>query len=476
MGKKAWAKKIKPTSTRREETPESPPPREGRPPSPQPEPQLPEPTPHAPTMVCLDAMAEFIRQQDPNRDWAAALAGFSQIKGKGSMTGETPSEPIVQSTVQPPSSIPTSSEIPPGRESPSIIAPPESAQPSQTPQQSDSMEVDPISAHYHSGSEEREARRREEEKGQKGGNLDGVNQREDDTATMVEDLDLTSRAVGEKEPELETPQTEVGESDEHIEEESVPRAEVPEPVAPPVTKPKAVKRKLVLKRYPRVERLKPERVSQRCLGKWASSKANPNTEADPVEILSDEERATPMKPGEEFLPTTDLEDTRTPPSRREQSDSEYAISEESDSDSDISLENEDCSEQQLPRDHRELVHPPVERLRYRRWSVDLTDNLVEEMKLFDSKKLQNVFDGKDEGSKQELGKGKLVREAGPSGHGGRTNEPRVSEEVVPETEEAEQKEEAEQEESEEEPSRNEEEDLEEPPAPVPAPRRSWRNA
>ncbi|XP_042013804.1 uncharacterized protein LOC121762102 [Salvia splendens] len=91
---------------------------------------------------------------------------------------------------------------------------------------------------------------------------------------------------------------------------------------------------------------------------------------------------------------------RTPPSRREQSDSEYAISEESDSDSDISLENEECSEQQLPRDHRELVHSPVERLRYRRWSVDLTDDLVEEMKLFDSKKLQKVFDGKDEGSKQ----------------------------------------------------------------------------
>ncbi|XP_042028052.1 putative uncharacterized protein DDB_G0294196 [Salvia splendens] len=169
MEKKARAKKIKPTSTRREETPELPPPREGWPPSPQPEPQLPEPTPQAPTMVFLDAMAEFLRQQEPNRDWAAALAGFSQIGGIGSMTGETPSEPIVKSTVQPPSSIPTSSKIPPGRESPSIIVPPESAKPSQTPQQSDSMEVDPISAHYDSDAEEREARRREKEKGQKGG-------------------------------------------------------------------------------------------------------------------------------------------------------------------------------------------------------------------------------------------------------------------------------------------------------------------
>ncbi|XP_042035189.1 proline-rich AKT1 substrate 1-like [Salvia splendens] len=169
MGKKAWAKKIKLTSTCREETPESPPPREGQPPSPQPEPQLPEPTPQAPTMVSLDAMAEFLRQQDPNRYWAAALAGFSQIGGKGSMTGETPSEPIMQSTVQPPSSILISSKIPLGRESPSIIAPPESAEPSQTLQQSDSMEFDPISAHYDSDAEEREARRREEEKGQKGG-------------------------------------------------------------------------------------------------------------------------------------------------------------------------------------------------------------------------------------------------------------------------------------------------------------------
>ncbi|XP_042056244.1 fibrous sheath CABYR-binding protein-like [Salvia splendens] len=382
MGKKAWAKKIKPTSTCREETPESPPPREGRLSSPQPEPQLQESTPQAPTMVSLDAMAEFLRQQDPNRDWVAALAGFSQIGGKWSMTGETPSKPIVQSTVQPPSSIPTSSEIPLGRESPLIIAPPESAEPSQTPQQSDSMEVDPISAHYDSDAEEREARRREEEKGQKGSDepektptaepipqeaareeID-LNETAKKQGLMTDDefQDLISRAVGEKEPELETPQTEVGESDEHIEEESVPRAEVPEPVAPPVTKPKAVKRKLVLKRYPRAERPKSEREPE-----------EEKDEDDGEEASYQEERKRKGKGLMKKKPSVKRQRTtntgvviteavqRTPPSRREQSDSEYAISQESDSDSDISLENEECSEQQLPRDHRELVHPPVER-------------------------------------------------------------------------------------------------------------------
>ncbi|XP_042035188.1 neurofilament medium polypeptide-like [Salvia splendens] len=284
--------------------------------------------------------------------------------------------------------------------------------------------------------------------------LDGVNQREDDTTTMVEDLDLTSRAVGEEEPELETPQTEVGESDEHIEEELVPRAEVPEPVAPP-----------------RAERPKPEREPE-----------EEKDEDDGEEARYQEERKRKGKALIKKKPSVKRQRTantgvviteavqRTPPSRREQSDSEYAITEESDSDSDISLENEECSEQQLPRNHRELVHPPVERLRYRHWAVDLTDDLVEEMKLFDSKKLRSSMAR----MKGELETGKLVREAGPSGHG-RTNEPRVSEEVVPETEEAEQKEEAEQEKSEEEPSGNEEEELKEPPAPVPAPRRSRRN-
>ncbi|XP_042038290.1 chromatin modification-related protein EAF7-like [Salvia splendens] len=228
-----------------------------------------------------------------------------------------------------------------------------------------------------------------------------------------------------------------------------------EPVVPPVIKPKAVKRKLVLKGDQKGVRSKPQRVSQRCLGKWEASKAKPNTEADPVEILSEEERATPTKPGEKSLPTTDIKDTAveagevsptpsgqvgheeqetndirtsgetnptaqdkssqqaekepeaeeeeddgqearyqaerkrkgkallqrkpsgmkrravnigvvltepaqgTPPSHREQSDSEYAVSEESESDSDTSMEDEEYNEQQLPDDHRELLHPPA---------------------------------------------------------------------------------------------------------------------
>ncbi|XP_042016173.1 predicted GPI-anchored protein 58 [Salvia splendens] len=157
MGKKKWAKKQtgeKTPSTRREETPESHPPLGERPPNPQPQ----EPIPQAPAMVSLNALAEFLRQQDPNRDWATALAGFSQVGGKLSTTGEAPAvpaaEPIVQPIVQPPTSIPISSAIPPERESPSATTPPEPSEPSQTPQQSDSMDIDPISAYYESDSRE----------------------------------------------------------------------------------------------------------------------------------------------------------------------------------------------------------------------------------------------------------------------------------------------------------------------------------
>ncbi|XP_042038375.1 titin-like [Salvia splendens] len=487
-------------------------------------------------------MTEFLQQQDPNRDWAAELAGVSRIGGKWSMTGEAPAvpaaEPIVQPTVQPHTSIPISSAIPPKRESPSATTPPEPSEPSQTPQQSDSMDIDPISAYYDSDPGERKARRREEQKSREGGDepertpvaeftpqemarveidlnetarkqglmtdeefealLREVTRMED--AMMAEDPDLKSRVVGEGEEDSA--------GNKPIEEEkTVARTEVPEPVAPPVIKPEAVKRKLVLKSDPRAERPKPERVSQRCLGRWASSKAKANTTADPVEVLSEEERTTPTKSGEESLSATDLEDTamatevvsptlsdqgeeteqmaegldlasapdghdehgeestrirvetnllaqdqpstqsekkpedednrdedkyqeerkrkgkapvkrkpstkkqrtvnigivitdpvqRTPPHRQEANDSDYAASEEETSDSDVSLENEVYSEQQLPLNHQELVYPQVERLKYKRWTVELTDELVEEMKLFDSKKLQDAFKDKDDG-------------------------------------------------------------------------------
>ncbi|XP_042005712.1 uncharacterized protein LOC121754415 [Salvia splendens] len=349
MGKKAWAKKVKgekSTAHRREETPEAQPPVEARPPNP----PSPAPVPQAPTMISLDAMAEFLRLQDPIRDWTAALAGFSQIRGAEDVTRGAPSEPNVQSMVQPTISIPIFAEILPERKSPSVTVLPES---SETPQQSDSMEVDHISAHYDSDSDEREARKSREQGSLQGDDepektpaagtvsqgtareeidldetakkqglmtddefqaiLDRVNQREDDTATMVEDLNLTSRAVekdeegraGEKEPESVNPQTEAGKNDVHVEaEETEARPEVPNPVAPPVTKLKAVKRKLVLKGEPEASWPKPQRRAQE--------------------------------------------------HRREQSDSEYAVSEESESDIDISLENEECCEQQLPHDHREL--------------------------------------------------------------------------------------------------------------------------
>ncbi|XP_042005873.1 MAP7 domain-containing protein 1-like [Salvia splendens] len=299
MGKKKWAKKQtgeKTPSTRREETPESQQPTEERPSNSQPQ----EPSPQAPAMVSLNALTEFLRQQDLNKDWAAALAGFSQIGGGASMTGEAPAVP--------PTSIPTSSTIPPERESPSATTPPEPSEPTQTPQQSDSMDIDPISAYYDSDPGEREARRREEQKSQEGGDelermsvaestpqemereeidlnetarkqglmtdeefealLSQVTRMDDDTATMAEGLDLASGAVGEgggantgnssedqvnqpedereEETESITPQTEARGSDAQIEEEkAVARTEVPEPVAPPVIKPKAVKQKLV---------------------------------------------------------------------------------------------------------------------------------------------------------------------------------------------------------------------------------------
>ncbi|XP_042051552.1 uncharacterized protein LOC121796843 [Salvia splendens] len=239
-------------------------------------------------------------------------------------------------------------------------------------------------------------------------------------------------------------------------EETVVRTEEPEPVAPPVLKPKAVKRKLVLRDNPKAVRPKLKRVSQRCLGKWTSSKTKANTAADPVEVLSDEERVTPTKPGEESFPATNLEDAstaaevvsttlsdqrdeteqmaggldlasesdkpstqaerkrkrkapvkrkssrkkqrtgnigiviidpdqRTPPHRQETNDNDYTASEESESDSDISPEDEEYGAQQLPHNHRELIHPSVERLKYRHWKVKLTNKLIADMKHFSTK-------------------------------------------------------------------------------------------
>ncbi|XP_042038316.1 nucleolar and coiled-body phosphoprotein 1-like [Salvia splendens] len=312
--------------------------------------------------------------------------------------------------------------------------------------------------------------------------------------------EVEERQTREEEPKSVTPQPEAGESDTHIEKDgTVVRTEEPEPMAPPVSKPKAVKRKLVLKSDPKAERPKPKTVSQRCLGKWTSSKAKANTAADAVEVSSEEEKTTPTKPREEPLSATNLEDastatevvTPTPSDQREETDkmaegldlaSESVGHDEPRDDSthirvetqptaqdkpstqtekrpeddedgnedkygeerkkkgkspvtkkpsrkkqrtvntgvvitepnqrapprrsDVSLDDEEYGEQQLPHNHRELIHPPVERLKYWRWKVELTDELIEGMKHFITKKLQDAFDDKDDDNKQiKSGKG-----------------------------------------------------------------------
>ncbi|XP_042003853.1 zinc finger CCCH domain-containing protein 18-like [Salvia splendens] len=170
--------------------------------------------------------------------------------------------------------------------------------------------------------------------------LNEVTRMEDGTSKMAEGLVLASEAVGESEeagtrndpeglahqpvdkveekqteegePKSVTPQPEAGESDTQIEEKNteVQPAE-PEQVVPPVLKPKAVKRKLVFKGDPKAERLKPKRVSQRCLWKWTSNKAGANKAASALEISSEEHMATPTKPGEESFSATNLKDAST---------------------------------------------------------------------------------------------------------------------------------------------------------------------
>ncbi|XP_042051508.1 uncharacterized protein LOC121796795 [Salvia splendens] len=126
-----------------------------------------------------------------------------------------------------------------------------------------------------------------------------------------------------------TPQSEAGEGDKHVEEkETEVQPKEPEPVVPPVSKPKAAKKRLVMKNDPKAERPKPMRVSQRCLGRWTSSKAGANTAGEAVEISSEEERTAPTKPGEESLSATNLKDTSTatemvsptPSDRKEETD------------------------------------------------------------------------------------------------------------------------------------------------------------
>ncbi|XP_042065454.1 zinc metalloprotease ZmpB-like [Salvia splendens] len=323
MGKKAFATKIKPPSSCREENPGTQPP---------PNPQPSAPTQQAPSMISLDAMSEFLRLQDPTRNWAAELANFSQIRGQGNITApsEIPPAPVSHAEEQ--------SE----EGSSSATSPSETSVP-------DSVELDVVAAYYDSDPEERKKRTSHEDTTHEGSGetertptvgtvrqervreeidlnesaqkrslmtdtefesiVEEVNRRED-TALMVEGLDLASRSVGgvekavtgttqeghtsqsvegkeevheeEKEPEPVDPRVEVGGGRMQVGEEE-PAAEIPEPEpeAPPVVKPKPIKRSLILKADPKADRPKPQRVSHRCLGKSVGHRETGPTTQDP---------------------------------------------------------------------------------------------------------------------------------------------------------------------------------------------------
>ncbi|XP_042005752.1 glutamic acid-rich protein-like [Salvia splendens] len=101
---------------------------------------------------------------------------------------------------------------------------------------------------------------------------------------------------------------------------------------------------------------------------------------------------------------------RDPQRRREACDDEYTSSEEPDSESDVSLEDEEFQEQQLPENHRELIHPLVERLEYLPWQVDLNDDLTKDIKHYNTKKLQDVFDDKDDSKQRQANLERAVAE------------------------------------------------------------------
>ncbi|XP_047945649.1 uncharacterized protein LOC125192179 [Salvia hispanica] len=500
-------------------------------------------------MVPLDALAAFLSQQDPNRDWTTILAGFGLTGGVPATSNPTPTTTTENPpTTTPKTSIPTSENI-----SPTIAAQAEPSHPSLI-HQTEPLDVSPLSAYQDHNWGETEGKEsgggasasekgEEEEIRATEVKIDAAEEEIDlnetvrkqgimtddvfqavlgkgdrivvNPAGVAEVMDLASQVVGKEEAATEAEKSEgivhqsveertdeQRETTEKLEEERQ-EAEKHQEEASVVTKPKPVKRKLVLKSDPKAEWQKPQRVSQRCLGRWTSTKAGANTAANTMEVSSDDEKTTPTKPGEEpsnasqvdtqlakgtvsSTPTDQEEKTdkvaegldlasasvgqeeearsdtsarmvteptaqedistqaddeaetmeievttcsqerkrkgkapvkmkqvmkkqrtanagiviREPEERGKSSDSDYTSSEESESESDISLEREEYREQQLPNDHHKLVHPPIERLVYRRWRVELTDELIEDMKRFDTKKLQDAFDDKDDSSKQ----------------------------------------------------------------------------
>ncbi|XP_047943084.1 microtubule-associated protein RP/EB family member 1-like [Salvia hispanica] len=318
---------------------------ESQPPSPQR--SQPPPTTQIPAMVPLDALAAFLRQQDPNRDWTTTLAGFSLTGGMPATSNPTPTATTENPpTTTPRTSIPTSEQI-----STTVTAQSEPSHPSPIHQQTEPLDVSPLSAYQDPNwgeTEEKESGERasasEKEEAEEimatEAKIDEAEREEIDLNAMArrqglmtedkfqavlgkgdrivvnpegvaEVLDLASQAVGKGEATKEAERSEgvvrqsveektdvQPEKAEQLEEEKQ-EPETHQEEASVVTKPEPVKRRLVLKNDPKVERQKPQRVSQRCLGKWKSNKAGANTAADAVEVSSEDEKTTPTKPGEE---------------------------------------------------------------------------------------------------------------------------------------------------------------------------------
>ncbi|XP_042032341.1 titin-like [Salvia splendens] len=310
--------------------------------------------------------------------------------------------------------------------------------------------------------------------------LNRVNRREQDTTPMAEGLDLALGAVGNrekatsgtipegrpfplvgregevpsKEKEPVDPQVKAGDDRVQVEEEGTasteakdagtetaePEVEAPTPVAPQVVKPIPVKRKLVVKADPKADSPKPQRVSQRCLGKWASSRAKPNTTEDPIEIASKEERATLKKAEGELVQATDQEDTGVSPVQNEPgtttegmaggpnltSESGRPAGSEKD-EALLQAEEEarllkDSAGQTRQRQRQEALETIVTRL------GDENQKLITEMG-----RMASVMDE----LLNEVTSLRKEQAVAPRGHGGRVKEPRVSEEELPETKEAE---------------------------------------
>ncbi|XP_041999923.1 cell surface glycoprotein 1-like [Salvia splendens] len=129
-----------------------------------------------------------------------------------------------------------------------------------------------------------------------------------------------------------------------------------------------------------------------------------NTQATEPTAQEKPSASTEKKPAEETEEERYLQERKRKGkahSRREEiSDEDYTSNDEPDPEDDVSLEDEEFREQPLPNDHSELVHPPVERVEYVSWQIDLDDDLMEDTKHYNTTKLQDSFDDKEDNSKQ----------------------------------------------------------------------------